>query len=57
MTFFKTLNKALEEKYGEEGVQFDPFLLVLDEKGSNWVALKSEANNDMFSSEDSKRKI
>ena len=41
VTFFKTLNKALEEKYGEEGVQFDPFLLVLDEKRCNWVALKS----------------
>ena len=41
VTFFKTLNKALEEKYGEEGVQFDPFLLVLDEKRCNWVVLKS----------------
>ena len=37
----KTLNKALEEKYGEERVQFDTFLLVLDEKGCNWVALKN----------------
>ena len=38
VTYFKTLNKAREEEYGEEGVQFDPFLLVLDEKGCNWVS-------------------